>query len=197
MEIEESGGECGGSNVTQLLSRMRDGDREAGDELYSTVYAELRGLARGIFSRNNHLRTLQPTALVHEAWVKLSSGLDPVESQRHFFALAGRAMRQVITDYARARRADKRGGDAERMTLDERLDSGQGEQALEVDLLDLDNALTELSQLNARHARVAELRILSGLSIVETAEELRVAPRTVSSDWAMAKAWLTRALTTP
>ncbi len=179
-------------DVTQMLSRLKGGEVGAGDQLLPLVYGELRGLARAVFAGRSPGHTLQPTALVHEAWLKLEGHLGTVDDRRHFFLLAGRVMRQVLADHARGRHSRKRGGGAARVTLDTDLTADAGDRS--VDLVDLDDSLRGLAERNARHARVAELRLFSGLSIEETAEALGVSPRSVDADWAMAKAWLRREL---
>lgn len=179
------------AQVTGLLSELKGGDQGAFDRLLTLVYPELRSLARAVFSSQNAAHTLQPTALVHEVCLKLAGKLDSIEDRRHFFIVAGKAMRQVIADHARGRLAEKRGGSRRRVTLDTSL---AGKKDDGVDLIALDDCLTRLSKLNERHARVVELRLFSGLSIDETAEALGVSPRSVDSDWAMAKAWLRKSL---
>ncbi len=179
-------------DVTRLLARMKGGDEGAEEQLLPLVYGELRGLARAVFAGRTAGNTLQPTALVHEAWLKLDGHLGSVEDRRHFFLLAGRAMRQVLADHARARRSQKRGGGAARVTLDTDLNAAAEDRS--VDLVDLDDSLRALAERNERHARVAELRLFSGLSIEETAAALDVSARSVDADWAMAKAWLRREL---
>ena len=177
--------------VTHLLGRVRAGDDAAADQLLPLVYDELQGLARAVFSQQSPGHTLQPTALVHEAWLKLAPNLDPIEDGRHFFVVAGKAMRQVLADHARGKLAEKRGGSRNQVTLQTIL-AGEAEGGL--DFVDLDDSLRRLAQRNEQHAAVAELRIFSGLSIDETAETLGISPRTVDSYWAMAKAWLRREL---
>ena len=180
-----------GQSVTRLLTRIRAGERAAAHELLPLVYAELRRLAQGVFSDQGAGQTLQPTALVNEAWLKLAAHLAPIEDRRHFLVVAGKAMRQVITDHARGRNARKRGGDLRRVTLDEAMAL---EAEGDVDLVELDDSLRQLAERSERHAEIAELRIFSGLTIDETAESLGVSPRTVDADWALAKAWLRRDL---
>lgn len=174
-------------SVTRLLGRIRAGDADASTELLPIVYAELRGLAAAVFSDQNPGHTLQPTALVHEAWLKLAPNLDGFDDHRHFFIVAAKAMRQVLTDHARGKLAVKRGGGARRVTLDSAISPVM---ASGVDLLALHEALEKLTGLNERHARVVELRLFGALTIDETAEALGVSHGTVESDWAMAKAWL-------
>ncbi len=183
--------ECARSNVTGVLSRLRGGETGAFEDLLNLVYPELRSMARAVFSGERQGHTLQPTALVHEACLKLAGKLDSIQDRRHFFIVAGRAMRQVVADHARGRLAEKRGGGRRRVTLD--LGSASLQRG-DVDLVDLHDCLENLSKANERHAQVVELRLFSGLSIDETADALQVSARSVDSDWAMAKAWLRREL---
>jgi len=177
--------------VTSLLGEMREGTAGAHERLFALVYPELRSLAGAVFSGQNPAHTLQPTALVHEACLKLAGKLGSIEDRRHFFIVAGKAMRQIVADHARGRLAEKRGGARRRVTLDAAL--AEAREA-EIDLVALDDCLSRLAELNARHAKVVELRLFSGLSIDETAEVLGISPRSVDSDWAMAKAWLRKKL---
>ncbi len=174
-------------DVTRLLGRVRDGDEGAAGQLLPLVYDELRGLARAVFSGQRGDHTLQPTALVHEAWIKLAGNLGSIEDRRHFFAISARAMRQVLADHARGRSRKKRGGGQRQVSIDF---DGVPAAAPGVDLVALDDSLTRLAGLNERHARVVELRLLGALTIAETAEALGVSHGTVESDWAMARAWL-------
>jgi RNA polymerase sigma factor (TIGR02999 family) len=172
-----------------LLVGVRQGDRQSVDELFRRVYDELRALAAGQLKRERPGHTLQPTALVHEAFVKLSGGgAVHADDRRHFVAIAARAMRQVLVDHARRRMADKRGGGMVRTTL------GGDEPAVELDpagVVDLDRALEELDE---RQRRVVELRFFAGLEETEVAQVLGVTPRTVRRDWVKARAWLYAAL---
>lgn len=154
------------------------------------VYEELRGLAVGLFRRQSPAHTLQPTALVHEVWLKLARA--GWNDQQHFLALAATAMRQVLTDHARRARADKRGAGAQKVTLDESADSGV---SAEVELLVLEDALEKLAQANPRYARVFELRYLAGMETAAVADQLDVTPRTVQLDWRAIRAFLNRELT--
>jgi RNA polymerase sigma factor (TIGR02999 family) len=183
--------ETTGQEVTGLLSRMRAGDSAAENQLFELVFVELRHLAQAVFSSQEPGHTLQPTALVHEAWLKLVGNLGSIQDRRHFFVVAGKAMRQVLTDHARGRRREKRGGALQRVTLHSEL---HGEESCAIGLLELDESLNRLAKCNARLGRVTELRLFSGLTIQEAAETLGVSPRTVEDDWAMAKAWLRRDL---
>ncbi len=179
------------SEVSALLFAHRHGDRSALDRLTPLVYRELKDLASKVAGSPRIGNTLQPTALAHEAWIKLAGGMEHLEGREHFFALASRAMRQILTDHARAARAQKRGGGARTVTLNESLDGGTSQ---ELDLIALDDSLTRLSTLMPRHASVVELRFLGGLTIEETAKVLGVSTGTVDSDWAMARSWLSREL---
>jgi len=154
------------------------------------VYAHLRELAGRIHRERGGAPTFQPTIMLHEAWLKLASHGGRWESRSHFLAVAARAMRQVLMDYARERGAQRRGGDWERVTLT-RLGSG-GDEVM--DLLELDSALTALAALSPRGAEVVQLRYFGGLTRVEIAEVLQVSPRTVDSEWRFARAWLSEHL---
>jgi RNA polymerase sigma factor (TIGR02999 family) len=175
-----------------LLLDWRHGNQAALDELLPLVYNELRRLAQARLRQEPQGHTLQATALVHEAYVRLVD-LDQLtlSDRAHFFAMAARVMRQVLVDHARRKRSDKRGGGATKITL-----SGvsAAAQALDVDVLDLDNALEELAALDDRMARVVELKFFVGMTLDETADSLQVSHATVERDWAMAKAWLFRRL---
>ena len=172
-------------DVTRQLRALSFGTEEAAGRLFELVYEQLRGLAAAAFRPGNS-PTLQPTALVHEAWLKLRGELEGVRDRQHFLALAGLAMRQVLADRARKARALKR--DARRVTVHTGM-SGPDRLA-PIDLVALDDALTQLAALKERHARVVELRFLAGLTIAETAEALGVSHTTVEADWAMSQAWL-------
>jgi RNA polymerase sigma-70 factor (ECF subfamily) len=179
------------NQVTELLDRIRDGDGSAADRLLPLVYDELRALASHVFGPRKSAHTLQPTALVHEAWMRLAGGLGNLNDRVHFFRVAARAMRQVLADYARAERAQKRGGGVPSVTLD---DSTEGVGSRHVDLVALDDSLSRLAELNDRHAKVVTLRLFGSLSIDEVAHSLGVSHATVESDWAFAKAWLRKEL---
>ena len=159
------------------------------------AYRELHDLARLRMARESEAHTLQATALVHEAWLKLGSHLGKLEDRTHFYAIASRAMRQVLTDHARERRREKRGGARLRVTL---IDSLAESRETGFDLLDLEAALDRLADLHPRHAEVVQLRFLGGLSIAEVAGLLGVSQSTIESDWTTARTWLRRRLeTTP
>ncbi len=176
--------------VTDLVRRLGDGESAVAEELLPLVYDELRAVANAVFARQPHGHTLQPTALVNEAWIKLAGAEQGWEGRSHFFAVAARAMRQVLTDHARARRTDRRGKGWHRVTFDD----GLADPARDYDLVDIDDALQRLSEANERHARVVELRMFAGLSHAETAAVLGVTPRTVQMDWRSACAYLRHVL---
>ncbi|TWT42146.1 RNA polymerase sigma factor [Phycisphaerae bacterium RAS1] len=175
--------------ITQILAELRSGDFAARDRLVEIVYSHLRALAGSFLRRQPRAHTLQPTALVHEAFVRLVGHEDAKFNDRaHFFAACAAVMRNILADHARRRRAAKRGGGQRRpMTL---LDTVAADGESPVDVIALDEALAQLAALNARHARVVECRVFSGMTVPEIAEALGVAERTVNTDWATARAWL-------
>ena len=181
--------------VTELLRAWGAGDGEASEALARTVYAELRRQARRALGREEDGHTLQPTALVHEAWLRLDGQHDVRwESRTQFFAIAAQMMRRVLVDHARTRHALKRGAAAELITLGA-IDAVAPEAALDaVDLLALDDALARLAALDPRKARLVELRYFAGLSIPEAAEALGISQATVGREWAVARMWLRRDL---
>ena len=182
------------SEVTQLLGAWRDGDRGAFDRLMPLVYGELHRLAEGYLRRERPAHTLQATAVIHEAYLRLvDSEPHKFDGRLHFFAAAARLMRRILVDHARARRAAKRGGEAVRVPLDEELDGAEGE-AHPADLLAVDEALYRLAEVDQRKAQVMELRYFGGLTLKETASFLGVSQDTVILDTRMARAWLRRAL---
>jgi RNA polymerase sigma factor (TIGR02999 family) len=178
--------------VTHLLAEYRGGNREAIDRLMPLVYAELRRIAARSLRAERRDHTLQPTALVNEAYLRLVHQQNASwQNRAHFLGCAARLMRNILVDHARAHRADKRGGGQLRVTL--------GEEALqtggpEVDVLALDAALERLSGQDEQKGRIVELRYFGGLSNEETAEALGVSERTVKRGWALARAWLRREL---
>lgn len=186
------------STVTRLLGEVRGGDRRALGELFARVYDELQVVARRQRRRWDGDYTLDTTALVHEAYLKLvDQSRVGVESRAHFFALASRAMRHILCNYARGKRALKRGGDLERVPLDERqLPAGRAGPSDETsDLLaELDDALRRLEELEPRQGKVVECRFFGGMTVEETATALGVSARTVKRDYAVAQAWLQREL---
>jgi RNA polymerase sigma factor (TIGR02999 family) len=180
------------SAITVLLERARGGDEPAVSALVPLVYGELRRIAAGCLRRERPGHTLQATALVHEAYLKLVKQ-DEVDWQNrgHFFAVAAQAIRRILVDYARRQHSAKRGGGHGAVRLE--TDIALAEKPV-TDWLAVDEALSELAQLNARQARIVELHFFGGLSLREVAECLAVSPRTVQGDWAMARAWLRCAL---
>lgn len=165
----------------------QDAHAPAVDSLFVQFESELRGLASAVFFEQDASHTLQPTALISEAWLKLSGGAEAVESRQHFFALAARVMRQILTDHARAKNTLKRGGQGCRVTFHE---SQFGEVDTGFDVSSLNDALTKLDSLNRRHAEIVELRLLGMLSIAEIAGLTGVSERTVKRDWQAARLWL-------
>lgn len=178
---------------TQTLRRAAQGDPSALDQLFPLVYQELRQQAAGFLRGERGSHTLQPTALAHEAYLRLAGRRDyPWQDRAHFMAVAARAMRRILVDHARRRRAAKRGGGEHAVELDTGAHLAVGAP---VEHDDLDRALIDLSRLSERQARVVELRYFGGLNIEETGEVLGVSPMTVKRDWAAARAWLYRELT--
>ena len=179
--------------VTKILEAIGSGEAQATERLLELVYDELRRLAQGRMAGEARGRTLQPTALVHEAYLLLFEGKTPkFENRAHFFAAAAEAMRRVLVDQARERRTLKRGGDRVRVTLGEgvaRYDARPEE------LLDIDEALRNLEAHDAEMANVVKLRYFAGLTLEETAEALGKSSRTVARSWREARAWLQRELT--
>jgi RNA polymerase sigma factor (TIGR02999 family) len=178
--------------VTQLLHQISGGDPEAVERLVPLIYAELRQIAERAMRRERSDHTLQPTALVHEAFLRLVGKPDlSWESRSHFFNIAAQAMRRVLLMHARERRAEKRGGGLERVTLDDQL-VGSGEQG--IDLIGLDESLQRLATVFPRKARVVELRFFAGLSLEETGKVLEISLATVKREWDFARAWIRRDL---
>jgi RNA polymerase sigma factor (TIGR02999 family) len=177
------------ADITALLTRWADGDQDAFRSLMPVVYEELRKLAEHYLRQERPDHTLQPTALVHEAYLRLA-GIREMElkNRAHFYGAAAQVMRRVLVDYARQRRALKRGGPApDRVTFDEAIDTPIDGG---VNLVALDEALSALDAIAPDRARVVELRYFGGLSVEETAEYLAVSPATVKRHWAFARAWL-------
>ena len=180
--------------VTDLLVAWGRGDEQALDRLTPFVYDELRRLARSYLRRERPDHTLQPTALVHEAYVRLMDlGKLDWQNRAHFLGVAARLMRQILVDHARSRRAAKRGSGGEKLSLD--LAVAQPEER-EVDLLAVDEALSSLARLDPEQSRIVELRFFGGLTIEETAEVLGVSPSTAKREWRLARAWLYRRMKT-
>ncbi|HEV7743495.1 MAG TPA: sigma-70 family RNA polymerase sigma factor [Pyrinomonadaceae bacterium] len=180
--------------VTQLLADWRQGNQLALEELLPLIYNELRQLAHGFLYHERPGHTLQTTALVHEAYLRLINQTEAWQNRSHFFAIAAQAMRRILIDTARKRRAAKRGGPEEKVSLSE-----ASELSLEPDnaLLALDEALTALAEIDQEQCRIVELRYFGGLTIEETAEVMDLSPATIKREWAMARAWLHQALTAP
>ena len=178
------------NDVTGLLLSWRQGDAEALDRLVPLVYDELRRVARRHLRREPPGHSLQATALVHEVFLRLvdADRMTPM-SRTHFFAISARLMRQILVDHARRKRADKRGGGATVISLDE-VGPAAAQTSSGVDVLALDEALDALSSFDARQCRVVEMRFFAGLNIPETADALGISTATVEREWAMAKAWL-------
>jgi RNA polymerase sigma factor (TIGR02999 family) len=184
------------NDLTAVLVDASRGDNAAAERLFPAVYDQLRALAGSYFRHQQSDHTLQATALVHEAFVKLiDQTAIRINDRTHFMAVAARAMRQVLVDHARSRSAAKRGGAWHRVALEGV--AAQDGSAHRLDVLALDDALGRLAALDERQAQVVELRFFGGLSVDETAEALDVSPRTVELDWKMARAWLSRALAEP
>jgi len=182
-----------GDNVTLLLAQLREGNQDAANRLIPLIYAELRRMAGAYMQRERPGLTLQPTALVHEAYMRLVDGQQgPWQNRAHFFAIAAHTMRQVLVDHARRRQAGKRGG------------AGTRKVAMDVDLLiapdrlediiAIDEALERLAAIDPRQSRLIELRFFVGLNVEEVAEVMGISPITVKREWRSAKAWLHREL---
>ena len=183
------------ARVTRLLRELEDDAAprtQLSEEIFALVYDELHQTARAIMSRERADHTLQPTALVHEAYIRLvDAGGSGATDRAHFLGIAARCMRQILVDHARAHRAEKRGGDKQRVTLVEELITDEGR---ELELLLLDDALVKFAALDERAARVAEMRLFGGMTVDEIAAALEVSKRTVNGDWSTARRWLAREL---
>jgi RNA polymerase sigma factor (TIGR02999 family) len=174
--------------VTELLRQWSDGRPEALDRLLPEIYAELRRLASSYLRRERPDHTLQPTALVHEAFFKLvDQRAVQWQSRAHFFGIAAQAMRRILVDHARAHAADKRGAGERKVSLEDAQIAGK---AIDFDVLALDEALSRLAVFDPQQSRVVELRFFGGLTMEETAEVLHISPATVGREWTMARAWL-------
>ncbi len=177
-------------DVTILLDNWSKGDQNALDQLTPVVYDELRRLAASYMRRERQDHTLQSTALVNEAYLKLVDQKNVVwQNRAHFFGIAAQMIRRILVDHARAHKAEKRGGGAGVLSLDEAI--GVPEKR-DIEILSLNDALTRLSELDPQQGRIVELRFFTGLSIEETAEVVGVSPATVKREWAAARAWLFR-----
>lgn len=183
------------ADITKLLVDWTGGSRDAMEQMLPLVYDELRRLARGYLHRERPGHTLQSTALVHEAYLRMVDQRSVSwQGRAHFFGIAAQMMRRILVDHARGRDAAKRGAGVCKLTLDEDL---LALQERDVNLVALDEALESLSRLDSQQGRIVELRFFAGLSIEETAEVLKISPATVKRDWAMAKAYLHRAMSAP
>jgi RNA polymerase sigma factor (TIGR02999 family) len=182
-------------DVTEILREWCGGDKSAAERLFPLVYDELKRQARGFFRRERDNHTLQPTALVHEAYLRLVDQTTlNAESRNHFFAIASRLMRQILVDHARQYNAEKRGGAAQRFSLEE-IDF-EPEQAAG-DLLALNDALEKLEAIDERKSRVVDMRFFGGMKEAEIADILGINEKTVRRDWQFAKLWLFRELSEP
>jgi RNA polymerase sigma factor (TIGR02999 family) len=180
----------GSSKTTEFLRDLSSGDSSAADRLMPLVYTELREIAQGCLRNERPGHTLQPTALVHEVFIKLVDQTRVnYRGRTHFLALSAQAMRRILVDHARGKARDKRGGGRPRIELDESLTvSAQRDE----DLLALDEALEKLAKLDPRQAKIVEMRFFGGMTVEEVAEALGVSKRTIESEWTMVRAWLRR-----
>ncbi len=180
-------------DVESLLASLSEGNQAAADKLLPVLYQELKAIANQHMRNERADHTLQATALVHEAFLKLvDQNRVQWQGKAHFCAVASNIMRRILVDHARTKNAAKRGKGAQRITLEEGLIAGDPQN--NVDLVELDELLTELANLNPRHAKIIEMRYFAGMTVEETAAALDVSVSTVKGDWRMAKAWLTSRL---
>ena len=179
--------------ITRMLREWSDGDRAALEELMPLVYDELHKQARRYLRRERPNHTLQTTALIHEAYLKLIDQNVNWESRTHFFAVAANMMRRILVDHARTKHREKRGGSKEDLPLEEALLVVSDEKT--IDLIALDQALNRLAEIDEQQCQIVELRYFSGLTLEETAAALKISRTTVANDWNLAKAWLHRELT--
>ena len=180
-----------GGEITQLLKAMSGGDPSAAEQLLPMVYSELHRLAASYMRRERQDHTLQPTALINEAYLRMAQGDVDWQNREHFIGVAAHVMRRVLVDYARTHNAEMRGGGQRRVELEEGLAISEGRSE---EILSLDEALHRLTELNPRQARVVELRYFGGLSVEQIANLLGIAPRSVKRDWALARIWLFKEL---
>jgi RNA polymerase sigma factor (TIGR02999 family) len=178
--------------VTTLLARAGQGDGRATEDLFPLVYEELRDLAQRFLSGERRDHTLQPTALVHEAFMRLVGPEVQWENRAHFFGAAARAIRRILTDHARTKDRVKRGGGVRPVSIDDV--EVAAADVRDLDMVGLDAALTALAELDAQKAKVVELRFFGGLTVEQTGAALGISPSTVARDWAFAKVWLHREL---
>lgn len=178
--------------VTKLLQAGNSGDAKAFEELLPLIYEELRRIAASLFRRERDAHTLQPTALVHEAYLRLIADKEVSwQNRAHFFGIAANSMRQILVNYAESRNAEKRGGQIAFISLDEAIDFLNAQN---IEILALHEALEKFSKIDAQQARIVELRFFGGLTMEETAEVLDLSTATVGREWALAKLWLKREL---
>ena len=178
-------------DITRYLRRIEAGDRSAVEDLLPHIYADLKSIADGVF-RGQPGSTLQPTVLVHDAYLRLVGSESGWVDRAHFFRVAAMAMRQLLTDHARKRRTTKRGGDHERVELDPEIATDENPGS--IDAIALDDVLTKLEALDERQARIVEMRFLAGLTVEEIATALKVSERSIYKRWKLARAWLFREL---
>ncbi len=178
--------------VTRLLGELGRGEKDAMNQLLPLVYDELHRLARSYFRRERGEHTLQPTALVHEAYIRLVDQRAPMESRGHFLAVAATQMRRILLDYARKHRAARRGGEGQKVILEDTMAICEQQP---VDMIALDAALNKLQALDASQSQLVELRFFGGLSVEETAAVMGVSPATVKRSWSSARAFLHREIT--
>ena len=176
----------GVADITVLLERMRDGNRDASAQLLPLVYHELEAIARAYVRPDT---SLEPRGLVHELYLRIANAQVEASDRKHFYSIAALAMRQILTDRARKKRASKRGGDQLQVTL-----SGLADTDRDLDALAVEDALAKLEALSPRQARIVEMRCLLGMSVADVAATLEISERTVATDWRLARAWLTREL---
>src|SRR5215471_15578239 len=180
-------------DVTKLLVNWSRGDQAALEQLMPLVYGELRRLASAYLRRERSNHTLQSTALVNEAFLRMVQQHDVHWRNRaHFYAIAAQMIRRILVDYARAQHAEKRGSGAVKLELDDAMMAALPQQSRDVDLLGLNDALDRLAELDERQSRVVELRFFAGLSIEETAEVMHLSPASIKREWQTARAWLFR-----
>jgi len=180
------------TDLTGLLSQAANGDQDAASSVFSLAYGELRRLAAAVMREERWNHTLQPTALVHEAYLRLATDPGAFGMNRaHFLAIAATAMRRILVEHARGRNAQKRGSGQTRLSIDD-VDVAMPEPVDLLDLVVLDRALARLSEIDPRQSRIVELRYFGGLTVEETSGVIDVSPRTVKREWQMARAWLKR-----
>ena len=181
----------GGDSITEMLIELTDGNKEVVNHILPHIYDELRKLASSYLRKERSNHTLQPTALVHEAYMKLiDQNRVRWQNRAHFFGIAAQVMRRILMDHARKHHAEKRGGEFEKLPIEEEILIVSHDKSAE--LIALDEALEELAKLDPDKARIVELRYFGGLTIEETAEVLKTSPMTVKREWATARAWLHR-----